>query len=611
MVDINQIVEIEPLTQKEYQPLFSKLQGNIVKSHGRENAVHFFLKFKSDVQAAKEWLGGFTRRHVTSALAQSYEAKWYRDTNQIGTPFANVFLSRFGYQNLGLITPANAPFQDNYFLDTMKGPLSQKGFLDPESRTWEQGFQQDIDALILIADDDVDNLRKLISEEHAACALVAEIVNIEHGFVLRNDKNQVIEHFGFRDGVSQPLFLKRDIEKERKCNPANFSEWDPSAPLSLVLLEDPFGGEEDCYGSYLVYRKLEQNVQGWVDDVVNKLAPALGIDPNLAGAYTMGRFQDGTPVVLRETPIGGIDPATNNFNFKDDSTGSKCPFHSHIRKTNPRGDTGDILGLVPLEEEKMHRITRRAISYGESDPNQQPETGSGLLFLCFQGNIANQFAFMQSNWANQAAFIKPETGSDPVVGQGPTLTESYKNWPATWGETERKTADFSHWVSMKGGEYFFTPSIPFLESLNAASVRVVQLVSKLSNKLIDVAGGSMDDGADIIQWPSNGGDNQKWLLEDAGNGYFFIRSKKSGKVLDVTGGSIENCAKIIQFTKHGGDNQLWRFEDCGNGYFYVVSKKSGKVLDITGANPEDGTPIIQYEKKAENTDNQLWMLQDV
>ena len=40
----------------------------------------------------------------------------------------------------------------------------------------------------------------------------------------------------------------------------------------------------------------------------------------------------------------------------------------------------------------------------------------------------------------------------------------------------------------------------------------------------------------------------------------LLRIKHSGKVLDVSGGSQEDGACIHQWTKHGGDNQLFKFE---------------------------------------------------
>ena len=78
-----------------------------------------------------------------------------------------------------------------------------------------------------------------------------------------------------------------------------------------------------------------------------------------------------------------------------------------------------------------------------------------------------------------------------------------------------------------------------------------------SGKVLDVTGGSTDDGAVIQQWPWHGGDNQRFFIEPLGDGYVRVVAKHSGKVLDVTGGSADNGALIIQWPWHGGNNQRW------------------------------------------------------
>lgn len=607
MIDLNKIVEIDPLNDEEYRTLVQDLQGNIIKGNGRENAVHLFLKFKDGKQdQVKKWLGEFTRKYVTSAWAQAYEAEKYREKRIKGSVFTNVFLTVFGYEYLGLIGD-ELPFSEDFFLGGMKDPNSQIGFADPTVDKWDPGLQKDCHCLLLMADDNFQPLLHIVRRVKNSLIEIAEIVHQDNGFVLRNEDGKVIEHFGFRDGVSEPLFVKRDIDKERESS--DFSQWDPRAPLSLALLKDPFGKTPDSYGSYLVYRKLEQNVPGWNDDVVNKLAPALNLtnDPELAGAYTMGRFQDGTPLVLSDSPT---DDDSNNFNYLNDKTGSKCPFHSHIRKTNPRGDTGHLIATeVPLEEEKMHRIVRRAVSYGEQDRHEAKETGSGLLFLCFQSNITNQFAFMQKRWANTGGFIEQGTGTDPVIGQGGPFTEGY-SWPKTWGSTERIPADFSHWVTLKGGEFFFTPSLSFLESLNEDSVPQKRLKVKHSGKNLNLADPSAGLETNAIQSTSSPDDSQVWLLEEAQKGYCFIRNKQSGLVLTVESvtGDVQNVYATI---KHGGDAQLWKMIDNGQGYYHIVSKTNNKVLDVTASSQDEGANVIVFSQKTSDQDNQLWQLENV
>ncbi len=493
MADIKETIEhiteiVTPFDKFEYEALLDEIQGNILKSHGRNHSVHLFLKFTGDAESVKQWIGDFTHQYVTSALAQAEQAKQHRHHEREGQLFGNFFLTRAGYMYLGYEyeeLPNDLPFKQS-----MKNGNIQSELGD-DVEQWEDGFKQDIHALILLAGDRIVGQRteeaklqerrnwKLLRKQPAllkekvekikeelASSSIAEVVHEEIGYVLRNpETGAVIEHFGFRDGVSQPLFLKGDIDKEREHS--DFSKWDPRAPLSLVLFKDPLGKKEQSYGSFLVYRKLEQNVKGWNNDVANKLADKLNSPPDLAGAYTMGRFQDGTPVVLQDTP-SGQSPEENNFNYRDDKEGFKCPFHAHARKVNPRGDTErEGMEESDLEIEKMHRIVRRGINYGPL-PDKEPKTGAGLLFLCFQANLISQFNFMQSSWSNEANFVKRDVGSDVVIGvekkeNGVAVKETYQ-WPTNWGEAEQTEADFTHWVTMKGGEYFFAPSMSFLKS---------------------------------------------------------------------------------------------------------------------------------------------------
>ncbi|MFM6779710.1 MAG: hypothetical protein ACKPKU_01030, partial [Dolichospermum sp.] len=151
----------------------------------------------------------------------------------------------------------------------------------------------------------------------------------------------------------------------------------------------------------------------------------------------------------------------------------KCPFHTHVRKTNPRGDTGrvDSSGDTfeeALEKERNHRIARRAVSYGvdyQSLPDGKkwgqkgfdpPIIGSGLFFLCFQADISNQFNFMQSAWANANNFVQVNVGVDPIIGQTQpgdgraNEANRTQEYPIAWGsETTKTISNFNLWVHFK------------------------------------------------------------------------------------------------------------------------------------------------------------------
>ena len=73
---------------------------------------------------------------------------------------------------------------------------------------------------------------------------------------------------------------------------------------------------------------------------------------------------------------------------------------------------------------------------------------------------------MQGGWANQNNFVAVNVGLDPVIGQpGPDKNQT---WPKTWGDpnTDEEAYNFTLWVNMKGGEYFFTPSISYLKNIS-------------------------------------------------------------------------------------------------------------------------------------------------
>jgi Dyp-type peroxidase family len=287
------------------------------------------------------------------------------------------------------------------------------------------------------------------------------IIVVERGDQLKNSDNEAIEHFGYRDGVSQPLFFRNHDIKEKP-------KFDQHAPLKLVLSEDPSGPNR--FGSYLVFRKLEQNPRGFESNIDAVVAtPGVQMDRDLVGAAVIGRFKDGTPVVATSTPLGGTGDG-EDFNYDNDDGATKCPFHAHIRKMNPRGEIPFVVNL--LAREQTRRIARRGMTYGRPPvlgPDQLPPLwGVGLLFMCYQNDIADQFEFMQDTWANNRNFVKPGTGLDPVIGQSknsPPQPAEFPNWSVEWNSDTRVRVQFHDVVRLLGGEYFFAPSMDTLRTI--------------------------------------------------------------------------------------------------------------------------------------------------
>ena len=461
--------DIDPADPK-YRRMLENLQANVLKPHGRKESDHLVLRFTGEADAVRLWIRGFARETVTSAWKQLEETEAHRQRGTPGGLVGGLALSAAGYEALGLVGEAFGP-AGRVFRDGMK----RRAFAllarnrDPPSAEWEEPFRGDVHALIALAHDAADVLDAKTREVTASLEGIATVLGVERGTVLRNAKGEPIEHFGYIDARSQPLFLRADLDAERA---QGTDAWDPSAPLGLVLVDDPFATEEDSFGSYLVFRKLQQDVDGF-NAGVSALASTLAVDEALAGALVVGRFKDGTPVTLRPWDRLG---AANNFEYlAQDRVGNRCPFHAHIRKANQRGANP----LLSAEEERRRRIVRRGIPYGvrapPSGPSPEP-SGSvrevGLLFMCFQADIGRQFEFIQRTWADNPNF--PElllasglnTGDDALIGQHPRAAQK---WPREWGRggtiLGRERFNFGGHIRLRGGEYFFAPSLSFLRTL--------------------------------------------------------------------------------------------------------------------------------------------------
>jgi hypothetical protein len=76
--------------------------------------------------------------------------------------------------------------------------------------------------------------------------------------------------------------------------------------------------------------------------------------------------------------------------------------------------------------------------------------------------------------------------------------------------------------------------------------------------VLDVLSGATTDGASIIQFASNGGDNQKWRVVDKGGGAYHLVNKKSSKLAEVPAGATADGIALDQRTASGGSNQSWQ-----------------------------------------------------
>jgi hypothetical protein len=127
------------------------------------------------------------------------------------------------------------------------------------------------------------------------------------------------------------------------------------------------------------------------------------------------------------------------------------------------------------------------------------------------------------------------------------------------------------------------------------------LQNRHSNLYVDLSGGNTADGADIVQWNFNGGQNQQYVLSDLGNGVYKITNVRSGKALDVKEISNNNGAFIHQWTYKGADNQKFIIKATNNGYYKLIAKHSGKIVEIGNSSTSTGTKLQQWTNHAQNS----------
>jgi hypothetical protein len=151
------------------------------------------------------------------------------------------------------------------------------------------------------------------------------------------------------------------------------------------------------------------------------------------------------------------NPVPNNFTYAADPAGTRCPYAGHIRRMNAR----------PADVGERIVIARRGQGYGirkddpaGEDPADKPTRGVGLLFMAVVARIEDQFEVLQltANGDVDGVF-------DPVMGQvrDPDVKPPV-SLPRAWGgaAASEKVVAVKPSVTMRGGEYFFLPSIDSL-----------------------------------------------------------------------------------------------------------------------------------------------------
>ncbi|MGD7732898.1 RICIN domain-containing protein [Propionibacteriaceae bacterium G57] len=128
---------------------------------------------------------------------------------------------------------------------------------------------------------------------------------------------------------------------------------------------------------------------------------------------------------------------------------------------------------------------------------------------------------------------------------------------------------------------------------------VYRIASSLNTgKVLDVAGASTANGANIRLWTSNGTRAQQFTASQLGNGFWELRTGTApGRIVDVARSGQTNGTNVWQWSTNGTAAQQWTVRLSGdlNGSFYLVSRVNGLYLDAAGGKSVDGTNIWTYQ----------------
>ena len=497
--------EVNPVDPKVSDPgNHADIQAWIFTGYVRAtHAAYLFLKIK-DAAKARAWLK--EAAEVTTAI----ETGWPDPVN--------IAFTAGGLRELGLPEDAMLTFPTEFrqgiaqeyddMRPTNPSPRSQNlgdtGESAPEH--WDVGGPaKPFDVLVLLHAAGKDGLDRHIQQERERIekydGLEVTYVQIAERLKKKTEvmnragkvrpKTIFIEHFGFRDGIAEPAIRDSGFNKTNQVtiaagefilgykNQYDFFPITPSVRHELDVEEvlprtwRPTARRDlGRNGTFVVFRKLPQDVYSfWKYYAANTSSPEEMI--HLA-SRSVGRWPDGTP--LTRSPDGpdpkwaSVDYANDFLYVKDDDLhGYKCPFASHIRRSNPRDSLSTTKSLTIADR---HHIIRRGVPYGDAgtlppwDNGAMPEDDGverGLMFFSINTSLRRQFEFVQVAWNNSPRFNGLNNTADPIMGPNPP---DLSGDLALEAEPYRlRTRKIPRFTTVSGGAYLFLPSISALKFL--------------------------------------------------------------------------------------------------------------------------------------------------
>ena len=503
------------------------IQGNVIPGFNKDHQRFLFFT-AGEAPGAREWLRGLAPKLSSMQEVLEFRRAFRRERLESGsaTPTRTATWTAFALSASGVVKLLGAEalltLGDEAF---RQGIAARSAYLgdpaDPQATGHRDGWKvggsaTDADFLVIVASDSLDELEAAASEIIAEADRLAVTLTFDQLGENLPGTLAGHEHFGFKDGVSQPgvrgTTADGDQVSPRYLDPRNphsrifgkpgqplvwpgqfvvgWPRQSPADPLVAAAASEAFP-EWARNGSYLVFRRLTQDVPAFWDFAA-RCAQSHGADPVHFASMMVGRWPSGAPVsrtpYADDVALAGDEFAHNHFQFDDDTRqwmpsaelseagypgdghpraradlfGQACPVAGHIRKVNPRDSATDF--GAPADT-FLRLMLRRGIPFGPplagvADPSPElVETERGLLFAAYMTSIEDQFEFVVRRWANSS--LQPNAGGhDPIIGQADVHGDRTRHidLASPSGETTRVAIE-QEFVTPTGGGYFFAPAI--------------------------------------------------------------------------------------------------------------------------------------------------------
>ena len=431
----------------------NEIQATVLRPRPAPYFGTHVLLHVDDARAGRELL-----RRLAPHIASS--ADWWN----AASTWLSLGISYAGLEALGVPEGSLQSFPDAFRegMAARARQLGDDGVNDPTNWDPAYGGRQIHIGVSAFSDSEEKQRRALaIAREQWEAFSGVSLLAMQHFGAQPGDRNSL----GYKDGIDQPAIEGSGVEPLPGQGPLiKAGEFILGYPgESGVPLPMPQPDILGRNGTYLGFRKYQSRVGAF-----NRFLHANGsteAERELVAAKLVGRWRSGAPLTLApdvDNPALGADAQRNNdFNYASDPHGRQVPFGSHIRRMNPR-DTQ----LTRLTDVNIHRLIRRGTTYGPPyDLNALTEADDevprGAIFLLISAKAMGTLEFLQQEWINDGNFIGAGDERDPIIGR----QEEGATFTIPKAPVRRRIHGIETFNVLKGGEYFFLPSMSTLNWL--------------------------------------------------------------------------------------------------------------------------------------------------